>query len=433
MSENRSDEPQRVLLAGDDEQLCALLRWAICRRDLQLCVVDPSETLLATIERTNPSVLLFDPAREADGLRALHELRRRFPDLPCLVTTREGRISDAVDAIRAGAIDYLCAPFENLDRLLHSLEEALARARPRPHSPLSLFSLWESAHPRLERALRQLAQAGRFETPALIWGPSGSGKSTLARGLHEKSGRPKLTVVSLQTLSAGERPFTPQGHQSQAAETLLIENLEHLSLSLQGELSTLLEKQPSLPRLIVTARAPAAELLEQGLLDTQLAARLRGLEVELLPLEDRRADLPLLTKGILRSIASERGVPVPSLAPSAERCLAAAPWAGNLHTLRESLRWAFALSEGAEITRELLPPTLQSTSEEEVLSSTELGPQISLDESFKEAVGRAEAAIRASYLRGMLERYGTVSAAARHAGLDRANFRRMMRRYDVER
>ena len=433
MDENQNDKNRKVLLSGNDEQLCALIRWAICRSDLELCVADPTETLSAAIERTDSSVLLFDPACEPAGLRALHELRRRFPELPCLVITREGTISDAVDAIRAGAVDYLCAPFEHLDRLIRSLEAGLERARPRPHSPRSLFSLWESAHPRLGRALRQLAQAGRFATPALIWGPAGSGKSTLAHALHEKSGRPQLLVVSQQTLSARELPFATQGHRSQGGETLLIENLERLSLSLQRELSTLLEAHPSPPRLIITACAPTALLLEQGVLEAQLAVWLRGLEVELLQLEDRRADLPLLIQGILRSIASEHGVPPPPLAPSAARCLATAPWAGNLHTLRESLRCAFLLSEGEEITRETLPSMLQSTFEEETLSPGETGPKISLDESFKEAVGRAEAAIRACYLRGVLERYGTVSAAARHAGLDRANFRRMMRRYDVER
>ncbi|MEE2644105.1 MAG: response regulator, partial [Myxococcota bacterium] len=282
MSENRKDKTRRVLLAGDDEQLLALIRWSICRRDLQLCVVDPTETITTSIERTAPSVLLFDPACEPDGLRALHELRRRFPELPCIIITREGTISDAVDAIRAGAVDYLCAPFEHLDRLIHSLEIGLERARPRPHSPLSHFSLWESEDPRLGRALRQLAQAGRFETPALIWGPSGSGKSTLARALHEKSGRPQLLVVSQQVLSAKERPFATQGHQSQGAETLLIENLERIPLSLQRELSNQLEAHPSPPRLIVTACAPVAQLLERGVLEAQLAVWLGGLEVELL-------------------------------------------------------------------------------------------------------------------------------------------------------
>ena len=163
---------------------------------------------------------------------------------------------------------------------------------------------------------------------------------------------------------------------------------------------------------------------------SDLYFRLKVVQIDLPGLNNRREDIPRLSYHFLRQAGARIGKTIKSISPRCMEILKKVDWKGNVRELENVIEAALVFESGNELTEQHLPTELVEQTEE----STPVGPyigQVDLDLPLSEALGRAETAIRVTYLRGLMAKYRNVSAAARHAQVDRANFRRLLKRYNI--
>jgi DNA-binding NtrC family response regulator len=307
---------------------------------------------------------------------------------------------------------------------------------------------------RLRAALARLASQ---DVPILIQGERGTGKELAARALHERGGRRARRFVALDCGAIPEALIDSEllGHARGAfpgatadrpgvfveadGGTLFLDEIGELPLVAQARLLRVLQEGEVLPvggtgarkvdvRVIAATHVDLGAAVEQGRFHRELLARLSVVVLPVPPLRDRPGDLPLLAAHFLRKHG--RSAP-PRLSPGALDVMLGHGWPGNVRELETAMMHAISLHHGGVIGPESLPPQIaprarSATGHERLRDDDELLP-------LTEAKRRASAAYERAYLHKVMEQArGSVSEAARLAGLDRTNFRRLLQRHSID-
>ncbi len=337
--------------AGDGAAAMALLAEPGRVRDIGLVVSDVQMTPM-------------------DGHALLGELRARHPDLPVLLMTAYGSIQKAVEAMQAGAVDYLVKPFEAatlVDMVARYLchddanDEGMVAADPRSSYIATLA--------------RRVAGA---DATVMITGESGSGKEVLARYIHRHSPRAAQPFIAINcaaipdnmleaTLFGYEKgAFTgaynaSPGKFEQAQQgTLLLDEISEMDLGLQAKLLRVLQEReverlggrkviPLDVRVLATSNRDLAAEVAAGRFREDLYYRLNVFPLHLPPLRERRADILPLARRLLSHHARVQGRPAPGLSVAAESSLLAHEWPGNVRELDNVLQRALILQPAATI------------------------------------------------------------------------------------
>ncbi|HAF42342.1 MAG TPA: sigma-54-dependent Fis family transcriptional regulator [Sphingobium sp.] len=322
----------------------------------------------------------FDPS----GL--IREIRARRPALPILVLTAHNHVSSAVDAMRAGATDYLSKPIAP-ERLLAALNATVAEGgatgelRPlteKISAPLS-FEDVVGAAPQFRAALAIAAKAARARVPVLIEGESGVGKDVIARAIHAASPRHKQAMV---TVNCGAIPTNLVeselfGHERGAFTgafdrhvgkfvaadmgTIFLDEVSEMSLDAQVKLLRVLQDGEVQPigarrpvhvdvRVIAATNRRLAEEIEAGRFREDLYYRLNVVQLTVPPLRERMGDIPALCRHLLARIATQPGLRSLGLTDDALSLLMQHPWPGNVRQLQNALFRAAVLCEGDALT-----------------------------------------------------------------------------------
>ena len=347
---------------------------------------------LALLERHEPDAIFSDVRMAGmDGLALLREIRRRRPDAVVVLMTAYATVAQAVEAMRAGAYDYLVKPF-SLDQvgllLARVLEvQALRRENRALRRVLDEPALLESASPAMARALATARQAAASDATVLLTGESGTGKNVLAAAMHAWSPRHAGPFVTISCTSLAEHLLESElfGHMRGAftsawkdkpgrleaarGGTVFLDEVGDLPPELQGKLLRFLEEHRfervgGSETIEVDARVVAATNhdleadVRAGRFREDLFFRLNVIAIRLPPLRERTADLPALTDHVLASLAARHRRAPLALAPEARRALAAYAWPGNVRELVNALERAVVLSRGDTIHAEDLPDRL---------------------------------------------------------------------------
>jgi DNA-binding NtrC family response regulator len=383
-------EPNRCLLLIDDEPAQRRLITAIGARAgwwvRSANDLDSARAMLADPQEPKFDAILLDwlPGEEGGELiRAIREIR---PDLPLLVLTAQTDVSCAVDAMRAGASDFLVKPLAP-DRLLAALNTATDRRKStgelRPLSEkinksLGFDEIVGSA-PGFRSALAIAAKAARARVSVLIEGESGAGKEIIAQAIHGASPRGKQP---LHTVNCGAIPENLVesvlfGHEKGAftgafdrhigrfedadGSTLFLDEVGDLPLDTQVKLLRVLEtgeiqRVGSRTTQVVDVRIIAAtnrRLIEEvaaGRFREDLYYRLNVVHVPIPPLRDRINDLPALARHLLARIAEQPGMRPLSITDDALEVLMSYGWPGNIRQLQNALFRAAVLCESDALT-----------------------------------------------------------------------------------
>ena len=382
--------PPRILVVDDER----MIRWS-----LRSCFEDAGGEIeeAATLEEARrrlaerwPDLLVLDlRLPDGSGMDLLAEVRDEDPDLPVLIITAYGSLSEAVDAIRKGAFDYVGKPFD-LDDLLLTCNRALERRDLRRILDLQAReadSHWPVAESPLTRQVVELLQRiGRSgATTVLLTGESGVGKGLAARTLHAAAAGGDRPFIAVPCTSIPETLLESElfGHERGAftdaktskrglAElawggTLFLDEVGDLPPGIQAKMLTLLEERTfrrvgGTRLLRLEARVVAAthrdleKEVESGRFRADLYYRLKVVPVEIPPLRQRREDIPSLAEHFLRGFERELGVKVAGFTPDAMRALLAYSWPGNVRELRNAVERAALLAPGKEIQLADLPP-----------------------------------------------------------------------------
>lgn len=393
----------RILMLVDDEPAQQRLVTALAARAgwRTLCVTD-AETAIATLGTRDgmmlDAILIDQAVPGGDATALISEIRTRRPALPVLMLTALSSVSVAVEAMRAGATDFLAKPIAP-DRLLAALEAAVNSKGPagelRPltekiSTPLG-FGEIVGSNPEFRAALAIAAKAARARVPVLIEGESGVGKEVVADAIHASSPREKKPLIAVNCGAIPSNLIESElfGHEKGAftgaftrhigkfqdadGGTLFLDEIGEMPLDAQVKLLRVLQTGEVHPlgargfrevdvRIIAATNKNLLEEVEAGRFREDLYYRLAVVQVTIPPLRDRRGDIPALARHLLTRIARQPGLRGLGITDDALSLLSSYDWPGNVRQLQNALFRAAVLCEGDALTSSDFPEIASKSS-----------------------------------------------------------------------
>ena len=331
------------------------------------------------------------------GLEVLAEARRRRADLPVVVLTAFGTVTAAVQAMKAGAVDFLEKPVD-LDALF-----ALVRSLTRPAEGPAVYQAAGApeivgVHSRLRAVLRLVERVAPTQSTVLLTGASGTGKELFARTVHALSPRAAGPFVAVNCAAIPESLVETElfGHEKGAftgagrrrsgrfelarGGTLFLDEIGELPLTVQAKVLRVLDDRSfervggdetltSDARVVAATNRDLEAMVGAGEFRSDLLFRLEIFPISLPSLAERPGDVPLLARHLAAKVAERHGLAVPDLAEEAMERLAAAPWPGNVRQLANVIERAVILHPGARVgaadVAALLTPGAEAADNEE--------------------------------------------------------------------
>ena len=374
--------PPTILVVEDDPAQRSLVTDVLAGAGFSVHAVDGVAAAREILAAPSLQLVLSDfRLGDGNGLALLHDIRVRRPELSFVLVTAYGSIGHAVEAIRAGADDYLAKPFER-QALLLAVDKALrTRALREENRKLSdalgererLVDLIGTA-PSMQKLYRRIERLAPTDATVLIAGESGTGKELVARALHRLSPRRDAPFIAVNCAAIPEGLIEAEffgaergaytganasraGHFEQARRgTLFLDELGELPLALQPKLLRALQEgritrvggrgeiELDVRVLAATNRDLKREMAE-GRFREDLYYRLAVVTLQLPPLRERREDIPMLVEHLAqRAAARHRLVPAP-FPKTVLRALMDRPWPGNVRELAHSVERLLLLGE----------------------------------------------------------------------------------------
>ncbi len=426
------DSKIQVVLIDDDPHLRQALSQTLDLAGLKVLTLPEANGLAARIERDWPGVVVSDIRMPGmDGLELLSDLHGRDPELPVLLITGHGDVPLAVQAMRAGAYDFLEKPFAS-DSLLDSVRRALAlrrlvldnrslRLALSDRQQLSARLVGQSA-PML-RLRQQIGALAATKADVLILGETGAGKEVVARALHDLSNRRTGPFVAINAGALAESVVESElfGHEPGAftgaqkrrigkfefanGGTLFLDEIESMSMDVQVKLLRLLQErvverlggnqQIALDiRVIAATKEDLRQAADQGRFRADLYYRLNVAPLRIPPLRERGEDALMLFQHYADAASMRHGLPKHELQPAQRALLLRHSWPGNVRELQNAAeRFALGLELALEGNEVPVVPTITGGLSEQV-------------ESFERALIAAELTRSHTSVRSLAEALG---------------------------
>ena len=321
---------------------------------------------------------------DLSGLDVLEEVRKRAITIPIVVITAHGKLENAIAARQLGAAAYLVKPLDlrEIERTLRQIL-ATASAPGETQGTASAGVQLLGTSPAMQRVFLEIAHACTTDAPVLLTGPTGSGKTLAARAIHSHGARKAAPFVTLHCGALQEQLLESElfghergaftgavtaraGHIERAAGgTLFLDEIGDISPNVQAKLLRFVEERAFTRvggredirvelRLITASNKNLRDEVKTGRFREDLFYRLHVLEIEMPPLRERPADIPVLAANFLRTASRPLAVSPETLAIAQHH-----DWPGNLRELRNVLEYAAAVCTGTVILPSHLPRELR--------------------------------------------------------------------------
>ncbi|WP_437746367.1 sigma-54 dependent transcriptional regulator [Sorangium sp. So ce302] len=387
---------RRVLVVDDEENLRLVVRTFLKRDGYEVEAVSSGEEALAMVETFGPDVILTDVRMpRMGGLDLLATLKAKGNEATVIVMSAYGNVDLAIEAMKAGAYDYLQKPFK-AEEVLLTLRKAEEREALRRENRVlrqeirreNLFEEILAKSPPMQVIFKTIAKVADYKTTALITGESGVGKELVARAIHRRSSRRGGPFVAVncgaipENLLESELFGYKRGAFTDAVNdraglfeqanhgTLLLDEIGELPLPLQVKLLRVLQEE-TLRRLgdskdikvdvrilAATHRDLMAET-QAGRFREDLFYRINVLPIAIPPLRERREDIPILMDHFLARNNARFGINIRGFEPEARRLLLEYRWPGNVRELENTVERAMVLCEGERIGEADLPERIR--------------------------------------------------------------------------
>lgn len=366
-----------VLVVEDDAPLREALADTLELAGYSVTVASDAQQALVWLEKRAPGLVLTDVQMPGmDGHALLRNIKARRPEIPVLIMTAYGQIERAVEAMREGASDYLPKPFEP-ERLL----TAVARYYRQVGMPDDLGVVAED--PATQALLELARRVAATDTTVLLTGESGVGKEVFARYIHHHSARQAGPFVAVNCAAIPESllesvlfghekgSFTgaasaqPGKFEQANGGILMLDEVAELPLNLQAKLLRVLQERevervggrlpiPLDVRVIAATNRDLGSWVQEGRFREDLYYRLNVFPLEIMPLRERRGDIPVLARHFLKRFEDVIGRRGYVLSDAAQAELTGYDWPGNIRELCNVVQRAMVLAPGAEIGPEHL-------------------------------------------------------------------------------
>ncbi|HET7104116.1 MAG TPA: sigma-54 dependent transcriptional regulator [Terracidiphilus sp.] len=393
-----------ILVIDDEAGIRESLEVLLALEGYAVSTALDAEQGLRTLELENFDLVLLDLALPGQsGLELLPRIKERQPETPVIMITAYGTVDNVVEAIRAGAENFVQKPWDN-EKLMADIRSAIARHRAEEEN-LQLkrtlkqrysFSNIVGKSDSMLRVFDLVAQVAPSRSTVLIQGESGTGKELIAKAIHTNSPRKDKPFVPINT---GAMPSellesTLFGHVKGAftsavaskkglfevanGGTLFLDEIATMGLDTQAKILRVLQDRRFMHlggiqeiqvdvRIIAATNVDLRQAVREGRFREDLYYRLNVITIDLPPLRARREDIPPLVHHFLELYVSENGLAPRSFSQDAMRALVDYEWPGNVRELENCIERGVVLSTGPVIGSDVLPGHITGRSFQDAL------------------------------------------------------------------
>ena len=446
-----------ILIVDDEKDIRELIGDILKDEGYAIRLAGNSDDCMAEINAELPSLMILDiwlKDSRMDGIDILKTVKRDNPDVPVVIISGHGNFEIAVAAIKQGAYDFIEKPF-NIDQLMVVVARAMETSRlRRENAELRRRDVTGSdmlgSSPAFKGLKSQLEKVTKSNGRVMLTGPAGSGKELAARFIHANSNRASAPFVSVssatvepermeevlfgrETAERGvEKGLLEQAHGG----VVYFDEVADMPLGTQSKILRVLTEQQftrvggadkvrvDLRVVSSTSRELRGEI-SQGRFRQELYDRLNVVPIPVPSLEDRREDIPELTRHFVEMFHRTQGLPLRDLTPEAEAMLQTMQWPGNVRQLRNVIERVLILGDGAgPVEARELP-----------------GQEVQSDASGRMVLGGAMATLplrearevfEREYLLTQINRFGgNISRTAGFVGMERSALHRKLKSLGV--
>jgi two-component system response regulator HydG len=466
----------RVLLVDDEPGVRRSLARVLMDKSFDVLTAEDWPTALALLESGTVDVMLVDMQMpKMHGMDLLARVKSAHPEVEVIMMTAFANVDDAVAAVRNGAYDFLTKPFPSNEVVAMAISKAAERKHlldrmgvleQRLEQKENFGELIGSTQ-RMREVYRLALGVAPTQATVLVLGESGTGKELIARAIHQSSNRSDQPFVAVNCSAipvdlveselfghvrgAFTGAFSQRVGLFEAANkgTVFLDEIGDLPLQAQVKLLRVLQDGEVKrvgsnelftvdARVIAATNADLKSKIAAGTFREDLYYRLHVIVIRVPPLRQRKDDIPLLAYHFLHKYARRMNRDITRIGLEAMRLLREQPWPGNVRELENAIEHAVVMAKGTSIT----PADLPFAKDRHAAGAGQgdaaadgdndallLGLRTLLDLPFAHAKRRATEIFEQAYMQALLKRTsGNVSEAARQAGLDRSNFRRVLKK-----
>jgi len=447
----------KVLVVDDEESLRKVLKKELSRKGFYVEVAQDGEEGLRFLRNEAFDVVLLDIVMPGmTGIEFMKEVKKDPLAPSIIVLTGKATVENAVLAMKSGAFDYITKPYK-LDELEVLIKKAFEYRSLKIKSELLEKELVKKELPELvfsseemKKIIDLVKKIAPTDSPVLIQGESGTGKEVIAKTIWYHSKRKGLPFFGLNCATFSENLIESElfGHERGAFTsayqtklgivevankgTLFLDEIGEMPVSLQAKLLRFLDsgefrrvggtKNLKSDVIIAATNRDLSELVRKGEFRQDLFYRLNVINIYLPPLRDRRDDIPTLAEYFLKKFSMKLSKSLKGFTQDAMEALLIYDWPGNVRELENVIERAVILSEGEEITRDLLSLPATDNKKYKVQTPGETSENI-YDLNEME---------RLHILRVLQEARGNRSAASKLLGIDRKTLYLKLKKYGIE-
>ncbi len=414
------NEKPRILIVDDEESHRMMLRAVLVGEGYAVAEASDGTEAVAAVEKEAFDVILLDIRMTAmDGIEALSEIRKLSPLVPVLIMTAYASVGTAVEALRAGAFDYLTKPLD-IEELRIVIEKALEHYHLRTENLILKerlgdrfdFSRIVGRSAKMKGLVDTLTLVAPSDATVLLLGESGTGKEVVANAIHQNSPRAGRPFIKVSCAALPETLLESElfGHEKGAftgavarregrfqlahGGTIFLDEVGETSPSVQAKLLRVLQEKEFEPlgstrtvkvdiRVVAATNRDLEASVREGRFREDLFYRLNVVPITVPPLRERKEDIPLLAEHFLARFGEKNRKMLKAISGKALDLLVRYDWPGNVRELENCIERAVILARDEVVVPADLPPQIRTLPSEQGQGGLALPYGVSLQEMEK--------------------------------------------------
>ncbi len=456
----------RVLVVDDESNLRKVLAAILRKEGYEVAIAENGEVAIAEFEKNGADVVITDMVMpKLGGLELLKAVHATRPDVPVIIITAHGTVDSAVEAIKAGAFDYITKPFEQAEiqsvvaKAARTQEANQAHVPPEGRPRTSIVG----DSPQVQEIFKIIDKVADSPSTVLITGESGTGKELIATALHDGSSRKDKPLIKISCAAipkdlmeselfgyergafTGAVTSKPGRFELADGGTLFLDEIGEVPIEMQVKLLRVLQESEFERvggikttrvdvRLIAATNRDLAAEVDAGRFRKDLFYRLNVVPLHLPPLRDRRTDVPSLARHFIDKYNKRLNKKIEGIADDALVMLQAYPWPGNIRELENMMERVLLFADGPRIEVKDLPEPVRTSLQSAVAQTTDTDTATLMvgETPLKDFLKAKQAEIEKAFIvQALAKTDGNVTHAARLLGISRKSLQTKMKEFGL--